>query len=117
MKSNLQEVRKFQKIAGLLKENESNLLGQLQRYIDNTGLLDFKSQGEESEEAEIENSAIEKEITKIKGRDYFQILERFAELNSYRQEYAGPDEIGEVEEKLETLANELGYSVDQLNNI
>lgn len=74
-------------------------------------------QGEESKMAEIENSAIEEEITKIKGGDYFQILERFADLNGYRQEYAGPDEADEVDEDLKTLANKLGFTVEELNGI
>jgi len=116
MKIQLNEIKRFQKIAGLLNENDSDVLSKLQTYISNNYSID-QGYGSEVEEAQMENDSIESEIIQTKGQNYLEDLKKYAELNTYRSEYAGPEESEEVKQKLEQLASKLGYSVEQLNNI
>ena len=116
MKIQLNEIKRFQKIAGLLNENDSDILGKLQTYISNTYFID-QGYGSEVEEAQMENDSIESEIIQIKGQTYFDDLKKYADLETYRSEYAGPEDVEEIEQEMEILATKLGYSVDQLNNI
>ena len=116
MKIKLSEVKHFQKIAGLLNENDSDILSKLQTYISNDYVIDQGS-GEEIIDAEMENNAIENEIIEIKDDSYLKYLKAYAQLNTYRSEYAGPEEAQEIEQEMEILASKLGYPVDQLNNI
>jgi predicted Ser/Thr protein kinase len=117
MKVKLSEVRYFQKIAGLLQENDSDILSKLQQYIANIYAIDQAYNDTEREEAKMENTAIENEIAQIKGGDYLKYLKAYAELEAYRAEYAGPEESEEIEQELQQLASKLGYSVEQLRNI
>jgi hypothetical protein len=112
----LSEVRQFQKIAGLLQENNSDVLSKLQQYISNDYVIDQGS-GEEIIDAEMENNAIENEIIEIKDDSYLKYLKGYAQLKTYNDEYAGPGESEEIQLELETLANKLGFTVEQLNNI
>ena len=116
MKVKLNEVRYFQKIAGLLQENDSDILSKLQQYIVNNYAID-QGYGNTPEEAKMENEAIENVKIQIKGEQYLKYLKAYAGLETYRSEYAEPDESEEVEQELEQLASKLGYSVEQLNNI
>jgi hypothetical protein len=116
MKIKLSEVKHFQKIAGLLNENDSDILSKLQTYISNDYVID-QGYGSDVEEAQMENDSIESEIIQTKGQNYLDDLKKYAELNTYRSEYAGPEKAKKIEQEMEILAGELGYPVDQLNNI
>ena len=116
MKIRLNEIKRFQKIAGLLNENDSDILGKLQTYISNTYFID-QGYGSEVEEAQMENDSIESEIIQTKGENYLEDLKKYADLETYRSEYAGPEDVEEIEQEMEILATKLGYPVDQLNNI
>ena len=116
VKIKLSEVRHFQKIAGLLNENDSDILSKLQTYIINDYVTD-QGYGSEVEKAKMENDSIESEIIQIKGQAYFDDLKKYADLETYRSEYGGPEDAEEIEQEMEMLATKLGYTVDQLNSI
>jgi hypothetical protein len=117
MKSRLNEVKKLQKLAGLLKESQLNespeLLDMMKEYISNVYTLD-QGYDFDRDEVEAEQESIKSQIIKAKGEDYFETLDEFAQASTYSNEYAGPEEAPEVEAKMQQLAKQLGFTVDQL---
>ena len=49
--------------------------------------------------------------------EYFKLVEKYAQLSTYENEYAGPDDMEELTTDKEETANKLGFTVDQLDNI
>ena len=123
-----EEFRRMQKLAGLITESQINeaesLLSLIQDYIgyDYTadqgyGTTIDKKTGEEIDvvdNAEKEMERIEKEIISQKGSNYFELVKKYAGLNTYNDEYAGPEESDKIEAQLEELASELGFTPNQL---
>jgi flagellar biosynthesis/type III secretory pathway protein FliH len=117
MKSQLNEVQKLQKIAGILKESQLNeapeLLDIMKDYISNVYTLD-QGFGDDEDELNAEQESIKSQIIKAKGEDYFEILNDFAEDALSNNEYAGPEESPAIEARMQELADQLGFTVDQL---
>lgn len=122
MKKQLNEIKRMQQLAGLIKESQLNeaedLLSMIQDYISSHYTADQGyGDDDEVENAEADMEMIKAKITKIKGPDYFEAVEDFASLMTYDAEYAGPEESDEIQPQLEELAQKLGYTVDQLKGI
>ena len=65
--------------------------------------------------AEKEKEQIKAKITQMKGPEYFELVDKYAGLNTYESEYAGPDDMEELTANKEETASKLGFTVDQLN--
>ena len=103
-----EEVRK------VLKEVSSeDLLSMLRDYISADYTAD-QGWGNDAKEAEEDKKRIEAEITKLKGKSYFDALDFFASQNTYDQEYAGAEDSAEIQVMLQKYAKKLGFTVDQL---
>jgi hypothetical protein len=120
MKQQLNEVKRWQKLAGILNESQLNeaqeLLDLMTSYINNVATLD-QGYDFDRDEVEAEQESIKSEIIKAKGEAYFEVLDDFAQASIYSDEYAGPEEAPEVEARMEELANQLGFSVNQLKGV
>ena len=116
-----EEFKRMRKLAGLINENQLNeaedLLSMLRDYISADYTADQATSMEDSKKAEEDKKRIEAEITKLKGKSYFDALDFFASQNTYDQEYAGAEESDEIQPQLEELAKKLGFTVDQLKGI
>lgn len=121
MKQQLNEIKRMQQLAGIISESQLNeaedLLSMIQDYVSSHYTADQGYGDGEVENAEADMEMIKAKITKIKGPDYFEAVEAFAELATYDEEYAGPEESDEIQPQLEELAQKLGYTVDQLKGI
>jgi hypothetical protein len=103
-----EEVRK------VIKEvNDKDLLAMLQDYISADYTAD-QGYGDGVEEAEEDKKRIEAEVTKLKGKSYFEDLDYFASQNTYNNEYAGEEESAEIQSQLEEYAKKLGFTVAEL---
>jgi anionic cell wall polymer biosynthesis LytR-Cps2A-Psr (LCP) family protein len=117
MKQQLNETKRMQQLAGILKESQLNeapeLLDIMKDYISNVYTLD---QGWDYDEDELnaEQESIKSQIIKAKGEAYFEALDDFAQASTYSNEYAGPEEAPKVKARMQELAKQLGFSVDQL---
>jgi len=127
------EFLKMQKLAGLITENQmnkslnesENLLSLIKDYIDyyytadqGYGTFTDDETGEEvdvMDNAEKEKEQIKAKITQMKGPEYFELVDKYAGLNTYESEYAGPDDMEELTANKEETASELGFTVDQLS--
>jgi len=127
------EFLKMQKLAGLITENQmnkslnesENLLSLIKDYIDyhytadqGYGTFTDDETGEEvdiMDNAEKEKEQIKVKITQMKGPEYFELVDKYAGLNTYESEYAGPDDMEELTANKEETASKLGFTVDQLN--
>jgi hypothetical protein len=127
------EFLKMQKLAGLITENQmnkslnesENLLSLIKDYIDyyytadqGYGTFTDDETGEEvdiMDNAEKEKEQIKAKITQMKGPEYFELVDKYAGLNTYESEYAGPDDMEELTANKEETASKLGFTVDQLN--
>jgi hypothetical protein len=123
----------MQKLAGLITENQmnkslnesENLLSLIKDYIDyhytadqGYGTFTDDETGEEvdiMDNAEKEKEQIKAKITQMKGPEYFELVDKYAGLNTYESEYAGPDDMEELTANKEETASKLGFTVDQLN--
>lgn len=103
-----EEVRKVLKEVG-----SEDLLSMLRDYISADYTADQGYGGDEVKARE-DMKRIEAEITKLKGKDYFDALEFFASQNTYDSEYAGPEDSAEIQVNLKKYATKLGFTVDQL---
>ena len=122
MENTLTEAR-FQFLAGVINENEfkqlnenDDLLPLLQRYVGASYDAD-QGWGEDADIAEKDIETIEDTVTKLKGEKYFDILDRFAGLVVYDNEYAGEEESMEISGQLDDLARQLGYTSNQLRGL
>ena len=127
------EFLKMQKMAGIITENQmnkslnesENLLSLIKDYIDyhytadqGYGTFTDDETGEEvdiMDNAEKEKEQIKAKITQMKGPEYFELVDKYAGLNTYESEYAGPDDMEELTANKEETASKLGFTVDQLN--
>ena len=126
-----EEFRRMQKLAGLITEsqlNESeNLLSLIRDYIDyhytadqGYGTFTNDETGEEvdvMDNAEEKKEQIKAEIIKIKGLEYFKSVDKYAELSTYDEEYAGPDDTEKIAANKEEIASKLGFTLDQIRDI
>jgi hypothetical protein len=124
----------MQKLAGLITENQmnkslnesENLLSLIKDYIDyhytadqGYGTFTDDETGEEvdiMDNAEKEKEQIKAKITQMKGPEYFELVDKYAGLNTYESEYAGPDDMEELTANKEETASKLGFTVDQLED-
>lgn len=134
----MKEIIRMQQLAGLITEdqakkmmavlNESeDLLSLIQDYIsaDYTadqgyGTFTDDETGEEVsivDNAEKRKEEIEAEITRMKGPKYFELVEKYAQLSTYENEYASSDDMEEIAADKEEIARKLGFTVDQIDNI
>ena len=113
--AHLDEVKRLQKIAGILKENvnesEGDLLSLIKDYIDYDYTVD-QGWGDDVDEAEQQLQSIEAEITAQKGPEYFKLVKDLADLKTYDAEYANAEESEEIAPKIKQLASELGFPAD-----
>jgi uncharacterized lipoprotein NlpE involved in copper resistance len=127
----INEIRRMQQLAGLINESQLNeaedLLTLVKDYIDYDYTADQgygtgidNETGEEIDivdNAEKEKQRIEKEITALKGREYFQLVQNYAELSTYESEYAGPDDMEQLIADKKETAQKLGFTIDQIDSI
>ena len=126
-----EEFRRMQKLAGLINESQLNeaedLLSLIQSYKDfnytadqGYGTFTDDETGEEVsivDNAEKRKEEIKAEITRMKGSEYFELVDRYAGLDTYESEYAGSDDMEEIAADKEEIARKLGFTVDQIDNI
>jgi hypothetical protein len=111
------EFRKLiqEEVKKVIKEvNDKDLLAMLQDYISADYTADQGYGDGVVEEAEEDKKRIEAEVTKLKGKSYFEDLKEFASLTTYDSEYAGAEESTEIKPKLEKYAKKLGFTVTEL---
>jgi len=100
----------------LKEEQEDNLLKLVQDYISNDYTLD-QGWGDAVSKAEEEQPMLKDKIVQLKGEDYFSKVEKVANLLTYEAEYVTPDESEELEQQIQDIASELGFTKDELNDI
>ena len=124
-----EEFRRMQKLAGLINESQLNeaedLLSLIQSYKDfnytadqGYGTFTDDETGEEvdvMDNAEKRKEEIKAEIIKMKGPKYFELVDKYAGLDTYESEYAGPDDVEEIAADKEEIARQLGFTVDQID--
>jgi len=93
--------------------SNEDLLTMLRDYISADYTAD-QGYGDDTKEAEEDKKRIEAEITKLKGKQYFEDLDYFASQNTYDSEYAGAEESAEIQPQLEKYAKKLGFTVAEL---
>jgi hypothetical protein len=99
----------------VIKEvDNKDLLAMLQDYISADYTADQGYGDGVVEEAEEDKKRIEAEVTKLKGKSYFEDLDYFASQNTYNNEYAGEEESAEIQSQLEEYAKKLGFTVAEL---
>jgi len=116
---NKQELRQIikEEISKAVNEiNNKDLLSMLQDYISADYTADQGYDDGEVEKAKKDKKRIEAEITKLKGKQYFEDLDYFASQTTYDNEYAGPEESAEIQPQLEKYAKKLGFTVADLHN-
>lgn len=100
----------------LKEEQEDNLLKLVQGYISNNYTLD-QGWGDAYDKAEEEQPILRDKIIQLKGEDYLSKIEKIANLLTYEAEYAGPDETEELDQQIQNLSSELGFTSDELKGI
>jgi hypothetical protein len=108
-------MKNFNTFGQFINEAKSNedLLSMLRDYISADYTADQGYGGDEVKARE-DMKRIEAEITKLKGKSYFDALDSFASQNTYDSEYAGPEDSTEIQVSLKKSAKKLGFTVDQL---
>jgi hypothetical protein len=97
----------------LKEEQEDNLLKLIQEYIANDFTLD-QGYGDEVGRAEEAQPILKDKIIQLKGEDYFNKVEKAATILTYEAEYVTSDEADEVEQQIQDVASELGFTPDEL---
>jgi len=105
-----EEVRKVIKEA-----SQQDILEMLRDYISADYTADQGYGDGVVEEAEEDKKRIEAEVTKLKGKSYFEALKEFASLTTYDSEYAGAEESTEIKPQLEKYAKMLGFTIEDLH--
>jgi hypothetical protein len=104
-----------EEIKKVLKEvSNEDLLSMLQDYITADYTADQGYGDGVVEKAENDKKKIKAEVIKLKGKNYFDMLDLFASQNTYDSEYAGPEDSAEIQITLKKCAKKLGFTVDQL---
>ena len=104
-----EEVRKV-----INEVSNEDLLTMLRDYISADYTADQGYGDGVVEEAEQDKKRIEAEITKLKGKQYFEDLDYFASQTTYDAEYANAEESAEIQVMLKKYAKKLGFTVQQL---
>lgn len=105
-----EEVRKVMNEA-----SQQEILKMLQDYISADYTADQGYEDAMVNKAEQDMKRIEAEITKLKGKPYFEALKEFASLTTYDSEFAGAEESTEIKPKLEKYAEMLGFTIEDLH--
>lgn len=92
---------------------ETNLLQLIQYYVTNVATIDQSGDDAWIRKAEQEQTGIKRKITQLKGKEYFNKVDEIADLILSDAEYSGTNLMPEIEK----LANELGFSADQIRDI
>jgi len=93
-----------------------NLLKLVQDYISNDFTLD-QGYGDAVGKAEEEQPMLRDQIIQLKGKDYFSKVEKAANLLTYEAEYVTADESEELEQQIQDIASELGFTKDELSGM
>ena len=101
----------------LKEEQEDNLLKLIQDYISNDFTLDQGYDKDVVDQAREEQPKLQDKIIQLKGEDYFAKVEKVANLLTYEAEYVTADEVDEVEQQIQDIASELGFTSDELRDI
>jgi hypothetical protein len=112
----LSEFRKLirEEVRKVIKEaSQPEILEMLRAYI-SADYTASQGYGDEVEEAEQDKKRIEAEITKLRGKQYFEDLDYFASQTTYDEEYANAEESAEIQVTLKKYAKKLGFTVQQL---
>jgi hypothetical protein len=114
----INEIRRMQQLAGLIKESQLNegedLLSLIKDYADYDYTVDQGYGEDVVSNAQTEMERIKNEIIGQKGQQYFELVKDYAELFTYESEYAGPDDMEKLTADKEETAQKLGFTVDQL---
>jgi hypothetical protein len=97
----------------LKEEQEDNLLKLVQEYIANDFTLD-QGYGDEVGRAEEAQPILKDKIIQLKGEDYWKKVEKAATLLTYEAEYVTAEEADELDQQIEEIASELGFTSDEL---
>jgi hypothetical protein len=93
-----------------------DLLTLVQDYISNDFTLD-QGYGDAVGKAEEEQPMLRDKIIQLKGEDYFSKVEKVANLLTYEAEYVTADESEKLEQQIQDLAEELGFTKDELSGM
>jgi hypothetical protein len=118
MKTQINEIKRMQQLAGLITENESNesnstMLDLINDYKSNAYSLD-QGYGFDRDEVEAEQENIKQQIIDLKGEQYFEMVDDLANLTVYLDEYAGPDESEETRMQIKTITDKMGLTASDL---
>jgi hypothetical protein len=118
MKTQLNEIKRMQQLAGLINENQINeedstILDLINDYKSNAYALD-QGYGFDSDEMEVEQENIKQQIIDLKGEQYFEMVDDLANLTVYLDEYAGPDESKETRIQIKTITDKMGLTPSDL---
>ena len=95
-------------VESILKEAvDPSFIAMVEDYIDNDYILD-QGYGEDKANAEQEQPILAAKIKKIKGQKWFDKLEELAGLETYSDEYAGPNESEKILMQITTIRRQLG---------
>jgi flagellin-like hook-associated protein FlgL len=103
-----------EEIKKALKEETNNLLEMLQDYISAHYTVE-EGWGVARSTAKTDMERIKEEIIKIKGEEYFDDLNTFADTNTYNEEYGGSN--SQIQKTLEEYSQKLGFTIRQLNGL
>ena len=73
---------------------------------------EYSGNMEDTKEAQMQIKSLEKQIKKMKGDSFFEMVEDLARLVVYNEEYAGSQESREIEQEIRELAPKLGISAN-----
>lgn len=118
MKTQLNEIKRMQQLAGLITENQineedSNILDLINDYKSNAYTLD-QGYDFDVDEMEAKQENIKQQIIDLKGEQYFEMVDNLANLTVYLDEYAGPDESIETRQQIKTIADKMGLTPSDL---
>jgi hypothetical protein len=118
MKTQLNEIKRMQQLAGLINENQINeedstILDLINDYKSNAYTLD-QGYGFDNDEMEVEQENIKQQIVDLKGEQYFEMVDDLANLTVYLNEYAGPDESKETRIQIKTITDKMGLTPSDL---
>jgi hypothetical protein len=118
MKTQLNEIKRMQQLAGLINENQINeedstILDLINNYKSNAYSLD-QGYDFDRDEVEVEQENIKQQIIDLKGEQYFEMVDDLANLTVYLDEYAGPDESEETRMQIKTIIDKMGLTPSDL---
>jgi hypothetical protein len=118
MKTQLNEIKRMQQLAGLINENQINeedstILDLINTYKSNAYSLD-QGYDFDRDEVEVEQENNKQQIIDLKGEQYFEMVDDLANLAVYLDEYAGPDESEETRMQIKTITDKMGLTPSDL---